>query len=66
MWLGSNQKGVFHDSKNKDQLQTHFQKLFGKELSKDNTESLITCEFSSIEDYPDLEQHVFNLAHAIM
>ena len=56
MWLGSNQKGVSYDSKNKCQLQIHFQKRFGKELSNDSIESLITCKFSSIEDYPDLEK----------
>ena len=50
MWLGTNQKGFSHDSNNKNQLRIHFQKIFGKELSKETIESLITCKFSSIED----------------
>ena len=66
MLLGSNQKGVSYDSKTKYQLRIHFRQLFDKELSKDNIESLTTCNFSSIEDYPNLEQQGFGLAHDIM
>ena len=56
MRLGSNQTGVNHNTKNKDQLRMHFQQMLGKELSKENIETLITCKFSSIDSYPDLEQ----------
>ena len=60
MWLGRNQRGMSHDSKNNEQLRTHYQQLFGKELSKDNIESLISCNFSAIEGHPELEIQVFN------
>ena len=53
MRLGSNQRGGSHSPKSKEQLRARCQKVLGKELSKDNMESLISCDFSAIEGRPE-------------
>ena len=63
MWLRSNHRGMLYDSKNKEQMLMHHQQSLGKESSKDNTESLISCNFYAIEGSPDLEIQVCNYFH---
>ena len=41
------------------------EQLFGKQLFKDSAESLISCDFSSIEGHPDLEIQIFNSSHSL-
>ena len=60
MWIDSNQKGISCISNNKNQLRIHYQQLFGKELSKDSIESIMSCYFQAIEGHLDLEHQVHN------
>ena len=64
-FLGPNKSGKSYSSSNKEQLKTHFQQIFGSQLSMSSIETLIAGNYSKMDNFSDLESQTFASHHSL-